>query len=527
MASDTRLVAWVREGRVAAFEALYDRHQKPILSFCHHMLGSLEEAEDAVQHTFLAAYNGLAGSQRPIHLRAWLFTIARNRCYSMLRKRREQPLEELGDATTEGVATLVQRRQDLRDLVRDMGRLPDNQRAALVLAEMDALSHEQIGVVLGVPTPKVKALVFQARESLLASRSAREADCTEIREQLANLRGGALRRTQLRRHLRDCSGCREFRKQIDRQRRQLALLLPVAPTIAIKQTLLSTTGGGAAATGGIAGSGLVASGGLKGVTLIGAVLAAIGAAGTIVAVPGITHVSSAPTAPNHSLVASDAKLAAPRAADTDGSAGAAAAPAAAWGHSISSITPAVKALAFSPSHRLVAKAGHGRGSSSRLLVASLKPGAGSTGQTHYLAPAGTGAAGSRKFASIPSAPGGSDARHQHTAFGSTSRSDASSTGFNASAPSSDSNSGPSWPSQQRSGAAAPSVSSPSVSPPSSSSPSTPSSVGHNWPGSGSGRYSPSAPGSSTGGRGHSGQGGSSSRGQGGGDASGRGGPHPH
>ena len=127
-----------------------------------------------------------------------------------------------------------------------MQSLPDDQRAALVLAELESLSHEQIGEALGVPREKVKALVFQARESLVASRTARETDCAEIREQLANGRGGALRRANLRRHLRDCAGCRDFRKQVEHQRRQLAVLLPVAPTIALKEGVLAGTVGGSA-----------------------------------------------------------------------------------------------------------------------------------------------------------------------------------------------------------------------------------------------------------------------------------------
>ena len=235
LAPDTSLVALIRQGRPAAFEAVYDRHHRAILSFCRHMLGDPEEAEDAVQHTFLAAYNDLISSDKPIYLRAWLFTIARNRCYSLLRARRELPAPELRDAVTEGLAIQVQRRQDLRDLVLDMRRLPDEQRAALVLAELDALSHQEIADVLGVPREKVKALVFQARESLLACRVARETDCAEIREQLVTERGGGLRRANLRRHLRMCAGCRDYRREVERRRRQLAVLIPVVGVIATEQ----------------------------------------------------------------------------------------------------------------------------------------------------------------------------------------------------------------------------------------------------------------------------------------------------
>ena len=79
-----------------------------------------------------------------------------------------------------------------------------------MLSELGDLSHDEIAEVLGVRRDKVKALVFQARESLAGWRAARETPCAEIREQLATLRGGALRRATLRRHLARCPGCRAF-----------------------------------------------------------------------------------------------------------------------------------------------------------------------------------------------------------------------------------------------------------------------------------------------------------------------------
>jgi RNA polymerase sigma factor (sigma-70 family) len=302
LASDDRLVALIRAGNPAAFEAAYDRHHRPILLFCRHVLGSADEAEDAVQHTFFAAYRDLIASEKPVHLRPWLFTIARNRCYSILRARREQPVGALAEQADEGLSSEVQRRQDLRDLVLDLRRLPVEQRSALVLAELDALSHDEIGVVLGVPREKVKALVFQARESLIASRDARETDCHEIRAQLMTMHGGALRRGNLRRHLRECEGCREFRSEFEHQRRRLALILPVAPTIALKEGVIGAVVGGSAAAG-VAGGGVLAGMALKGSAIKGVVAAALGAlgtAGTLVAVgtlaPAISH-SSRSSAP--------------------------------------------------------------------------------------------------------------------------------------------------------------------------------------------------------------------------------------
>jgi RNA polymerase sigma factor (sigma-70 family) len=218
LASDAHLVAMIRQGRGGAFEAVYRRHHRPILGLCRHLLRDWEDAEDALQHTFLAAYNDIVSTDKQVNLRAWLFRIARNRCYSMLRARREQAADEQLEVASEGIVTHVQRREDLRELIVDLRDLPDDQRRALILAELDSLTHEEIGAELGVPREKVKALVFQARSSLMASRAARETDCAQIRQQLATLRGAGLRRANLRRHLHRCAGCRGFRSDLERRR---------------------------------------------------------------------------------------------------------------------------------------------------------------------------------------------------------------------------------------------------------------------------------------------------------------------
>jgi RNA polymerase sigma factor (sigma-70 family) len=268
---DDRLVEQVRRGNEAAFEAIYDRHHRAMLSFCRHMLASADEAEDAVQQTFISAYGSLRADARDINLKPWLYAIARNRCLTILRARRERPAE-IDDVPTVGLAEEVQQRTDLRELLGDLRGLPDDQRAALVLSELGDLSHAEIGHIVGCEGAKVKSLVFQARSSLIESRNARDIPCHEIREQLATATGGELRRGPLRRHLRSCEGCAEFRDQVRRQRRALAAILPVVPTLGLKNSALAAIGiggggGGAAAGGGLA-SLFGSSAAVKGVALL-------------------------------------------------------------------------------------------------------------------------------------------------------------------------------------------------------------------------------------------------------------------
>ena len=273
--SDDRLVRAFRRGDERAFETIYDRHHRALLGFCQHMLGSREEAEDALQHVFVAAHRHLREDSARVQLKPWLYTVARNRCLSMLRARRDEvALEHVREPSAAGVtAADVECREDLHEILGDVARLPDDQRAALVLAELGDLSHDEIATTLGVRKDKVKALIFQAREALAGRRQARAADCRDIQEQLATLRGSALRRTSIRQHVALCPACAAFEREVTHQREALALLLPVIPGAALKHSVLAASmsaGSGAAAAGAGAGAGAGVAASAAGVAGAGA-----------------------------------------------------------------------------------------------------------------------------------------------------------------------------------------------------------------------------------------------------------------
>ena len=282
--SDDRLASLAATGDERAFEELYDRHHGALLGFCRHMLGSREEGEDALQQTFLRAHRALLTHGAPVDVRPWLFAIARNRCRSIhaARKDAASPDDQL-EPSTDGLSADVEQRSDLRALLADIEQLPEDQRSALVLAELADMPHTEIGAVIGVPAAKVKALVHQARTHLIAEREARETPCELIRVQLANARGGELRRGPLRRHLNRCEPCRAYRKAVADQRVALGLLLPVIPSAGLKDAVLGAIGAGggggaaAAAAGGAAGAATAAGGGGGTAAGLGAKLA-IGAA---------------------------------------------------------------------------------------------------------------------------------------------------------------------------------------------------------------------------------------------------------
>lgn len=273
--SDERLASEAKRGNDIAFEVIYDRHHRGLLSLCRHMLRSREDAEDALQQTFASAFGALQRHEQTTQLKPWLYTIARNRCLTMLRARREHPDEDVeGITSREGLSEEVERRAELRTLLADLEQLPERQKTALVLSEIGVLDHRQVAEVLDCETKQVKALVFQARSALIENRRAREIPCAEIREQLATGTTGELRRGPLRRHVRGCSGCAEFRDEVRRQRGMLAILLPVIPSLGLKESALAAAGigGGGAAGGG----GLIAALGASGAAKVAAGAVAAG-----------------------------------------------------------------------------------------------------------------------------------------------------------------------------------------------------------------------------------------------------------
>ena len=212
------------------------------------MLGRTEEAEDAVQQVFASALSDLQRNQRELELKPWLYAIARNRCLSMLRARREQPDADL-EPSTDGLQEQVQTRADLRQLVADLADLPENQRAAILLTELEDLSHAEAATILDCEPGQVKGLVFRAREGLIERRDARSAPCEEIRAELSTARRGALRRGRLRHHLAQCDGCTAYLEDVRRQRRMMALILPVIPATGLKRSVLAAAGIGTGAGG--------------------------------------------------------------------------------------------------------------------------------------------------------------------------------------------------------------------------------------------------------------------------------------
>jgi RNA polymerase sigma factor (sigma-70 family) len=278
--SDERLVALTRRGQQAAFEALFSRYQARLLSFCRHMLGSREDAEDVLQEVFAAAFNAILADEREINVRPWLYRIARNRSLNHLRRASAIGVDSMDIHFAEhGLSTgeQVMRRESFRQLIGDVQQLPETQRTALLLREIDALSYEQIAQAMETTVPSVKSLLVRARISLAEAAEARLLSCEEVREQLGEAAEGLVKvQAPARRHLRDCERCRAFRKHLKDNNHALAAILPVGPLLLAKKLLLSKFGSASAGGAHVAGAGGATAGATAGVSMAGA-----GAAGSM------------------------------------------------------------------------------------------------------------------------------------------------------------------------------------------------------------------------------------------------------
>ena len=244
--SDERLIALTRRGQHAAFEALCSRYQSRLLSFCRHMLGSREDAEDVLQEVFAAAFNAVLADEREINVRPWLYRIARNRSLNHLRRASAVGVDSMDvHFADHGMSTgdRAIRRESFRELLSDVHDLPETQRTALLLREIDALSYEQIAHAMETTVPSVKSLLVRARISLAEAAEARKLSCAEVRLELGGVAEGLAKLSApARRHVRGCDRCRSFKKQLKENNHALAAIMPVGPLLVFKKVLFAKLG---------------------------------------------------------------------------------------------------------------------------------------------------------------------------------------------------------------------------------------------------------------------------------------------
>jgi RNA polymerase sigma-70 factor (ECF subfamily) len=176
---EEELIARSRTGDLAAFNQLVERYQASVYNLCLRMLGAPQPAEDAAQEAFISAYRHLDKFRGGV-FRAWLLRIAANACYDELRRRKARPAASLDESRGEDERTIEApspdptmeehaERLELRAALESaLGRLPDEQRLAIILCDVQGLDYVEIAEVMRCSLGTVKSRINRGRSRLRA-----------------------------------------------------------------------------------------------------------------------------------------------------------------------------------------------------------------------------------------------------------------------------------------------------------------------------------------------------------------------
>ena len=232
------------------FERMYTRHVGDVYRYALAVLRNPADAEDVTQTTFLNAYRAFVEKgDRPEKPQNWLIAIAHNVCRQRFRQSARRPSEvafedDLADTLVDDESPSGE------DIRRALGHLAFNQRAALVMRELEGRSYAEIAEILDVSTSAVETLIFRARRALREQLEG-SLTCGEAEFAISRQLDGRLSRAergQLRAHLRECSECAGFARRHRAQRGALKSLALVP----VPGSLSSFFGGGTAVSTGLA-----------------------------------------------------------------------------------------------------------------------------------------------------------------------------------------------------------------------------------------------------------------------------------
>jgi RNA polymerase sigma factor (sigma-70 family) len=262
-----------------AFERLYKRHVHDVYRYTLAVLHNEADAEDITQATFLSAYRAFCKGERPVKPHNWLIKIAHNECRQRFRASARRP-QEVALQETDGHAA-ARPDEDIptaEELRHALAQLSFNQRAALVMRELEGRPYAEIASILDTSVSAVETLLFRARralrEQLEGSLTCGQAELTLARRLEGSIT--ASERGPLRAHLRECKECAALER---RQRAHRTALKTTLGAVPLPASLQSFFGGSAATVGGgvvLAGSGL--AGKVVAVVAAGAVVVGAGQA---------------------------------------------------------------------------------------------------------------------------------------------------------------------------------------------------------------------------------------------------------
>lgn len=179
---DIAVIERAREGDEEAFVLLYEYYSPPVHRYVYRLLGNLELADDVTQETFLKAFQNIGTIARDSNISAWLYRIASNACFDILRRRKLitwMPILEADEKTAEFTSEDFTPQVIESEMVRrTLLEMPPALSVCLVLRSVEGFSCEEIGEILKIPKGTVFSRLARARELFIKtySRVANTAD---------------------------------------------------------------------------------------------------------------------------------------------------------------------------------------------------------------------------------------------------------------------------------------------------------------------------------------------------------------
>jgi len=242
-----------RLGTDRSFERLYRKHAGDVYRYALVVLRNEADAEDVTQTTFLNAYKAFERGERPRAPQNWLIAIAHNVCRQRFRQSQRRPNEVVFEEELAEATVVEDDALSAEDIRRALGHLAFNQRAALVMRELEGRSYQEIAEILELSVSAVETLIFRARRAL-REQLEDGITCHEAEFAISKQLDGRLDRKErggLRAHLRECEECAGFARSQRAQRGSLKslALIPLPQSLS---GLFGGGGGGAALGGGLA-----------------------------------------------------------------------------------------------------------------------------------------------------------------------------------------------------------------------------------------------------------------------------------
>jgi RNA polymerase sigma factor (sigma-70 family) len=282
-----------------AFERLYRKHAGDVYRYALVVLRNPADAEDVTQTTFMNAYRAIERGERPRTPQNWLIAIAHNVCRQRFRQSQRRPNEvELNEGLAESMV-VDDDAVSAEDIRRALGHLAFNQRAALVMRELEGRSYQEIAEILGLSVSAVETLIFRARRAL-REQLEEAITCHEAELSISRQLDGRLPRKDkgpLRAHLRECEECSHFARSQRAQSGAIKSLALIPLPTSLSSFFHHGSSAATASTGATIGGGIAVKAAVIGAGAFVATGVGYEAVKRIDRTPAAKHVAAAKAAP--------------------------------------------------------------------------------------------------------------------------------------------------------------------------------------------------------------------------------------